>query len=132
MKFVDEATIAVEAGKGGNGCLSFRREKYIAKGGPDGGDGGDGGSVILVVGESINTLIDYRFKRHYRADSGEQGRGRECTGAKGEHLYLQVPVGTILHFDEFHLAKSQSRLHKIGANQSLSQQLYFKRAPSFF
>lgn len=94
MKFVDEATIAVEAGKGGNGCLSFRREKYIAKGGPDGGDGGDGGSVILVVGESINTLIDYRFKRHYRADSGEQGRGRECTGAKGEHLYLQVPVGT--------------------------------------
>ena len=94
MKFVDEATIAVEAGKGGNGCLSFRREKYIPKGGPDGGDGGDGGSVILVVGESINTLIDYRFKRHYRAESGEQGRGRECTGAKGEDLYLQVPIGT--------------------------------------
>ena len=81
MKFVDEATIAVEAGKGGNGCLSFRREKYIPKGGPDGGDGGDGGSIILVVGESINTLIDYQFTRHYRAQSGEQGRGRECTGA---------------------------------------------------
>jgi len=94
MKFVDEATIAVEAGKGGNGCLSFRREKYIPKGGPDGGDGGDGGSVILVAGESINTLIDYRYQRHYRAQSGEQGRGRECTGAKGEDLYLEVPVGT--------------------------------------
>ncbi len=94
MKFVDEATIDVQAGKGGNGCLSFRREKYIPKGGPDGGDGGDGGSVVLVAGESINTLIDYRYQRHYRAESGEQGRGRECTGAKGENLYLQVPVGT--------------------------------------
>ncbi|KZZ61948.1 Obg family GTPase CgtA, partial [Oleiphilus sp. HI0128] len=94
MKFVDEATIGVEAGKGGNGCLSFRREKYIPKGGPDGGDGGDGGSVILVASESLNTLVDYRYVRHYRAQSGEQGAGRNCTGAKGESLFLQVPVGT--------------------------------------
>lgn len=94
MKFVDEATISVEAGKGGNGCLSFRREKYIPRGGPDGGDGGDGGSVILEAGEGINTLIDYRFVRQYRARSGEGGKGRNCTGAKGEDLILSVPVGT--------------------------------------
>jgi GTP-binding protein len=94
MKFVDEATIAVEAGKGGNGCLSFRREKYIPRGGPDGGDGGDGGSVILEANDSINTLIDYRYQRHYKARSGETGRGRNCTGAKGEDLTLLVPVGT--------------------------------------
>jgi len=94
MKFVDEATITVLAGKGGNGCLSFRREKYIPRGGPDGGDGGDGGSVFLVANDSINTLIDYRFQRNYRAQTGEAGKGRECTGAKGESIYLPVPVGT--------------------------------------
>lgn len=94
MKFVDEATIAVEAGKGGNGCLSFRREKYIPRGGPDGGDGGDGGSIILEANDSINTLIDYRYQRHYKARSGEAGSGRNCTGAKGEDLTLLVPVGT--------------------------------------
>ncbi len=94
MKFVDEATISVFAGKGGNGCLSFRREKYIPKGGPDGGDGGDGGSVILQADDAINTLIDYRYQRQYRAKSGESGRGRNCTGAKGEDMVLQVPVGT--------------------------------------
>ncbi|MDX1451516.1 MAG: Obg family GTPase CgtA [Oleiphilaceae bacterium] len=94
MKFVDEATISVFAGKGGNGCLSFRREKYIPKGGPDGGDGGDGGSVILQADDAINTLIDFRYQRQYRAKSGESGRGRNCTGAKGEDLILQVPVGT--------------------------------------
>ncbi|KZY74567.1 GTPase ObgE [Oleiphilus sp. HI0071] len=94
MKFVDEAAISVEAGKGGNGCLSFRREKYIPKGGPDGGDGGDGGSVILEANDGLNTLIDYRFVRQYRAQSGEGGKGRNCTGAKGEDLILGVPVGT--------------------------------------
>ncbi len=94
MKFVDEATISVDAGKGGNGCLSFRREKYIPRGGPDGGDGGDGGSVILEANDSINTLIDYRYVRSYRARSGETGKGRNCTGAAGEDLFLQVPVGT--------------------------------------
>ncbi|MFN3882342.1 MAG: Obg family GTPase CgtA [Nitrincola lacisaponensis] len=96
MKFVDEATITVEAGKGGNGCMSFRREKFIPKGGPDGGDGGDGGSVWVEADESLNTLIDYRFTRHYKAQNGEGGRGGNCTGAKGEELVLKVPVGTTI------------------------------------
>jgi GTP-binding protein len=94
MKFVDEATIRVRAGKGGNGCLSFRREKFVARGGPDGGDGGDGGSVYLVADNSLNTMVDYRFKRQYQAQNGEPGRGRNCTGASGEDLVLPVPVGT--------------------------------------
>ena len=94
MKFVDEAPIKVQAGKGGNGCLSFRREKYIERGGPDGGDGGDGGSVYLVADENLNTLVDYRFTRSFNAKSGESGRGRNCTGAKGDDLVLPVPVGT--------------------------------------
>lgn len=94
MKFVDEATIKVNAGKGGNGCMSFRREKYIPKGGPDGGDGGDGGSVYLVANENLNTLIDYRYTRHYRAESGQQGSGKDKRGKSGQDLVLQVPVGT--------------------------------------
>ncbi len=94
MKFVDEATIKVFAGKGGNGCLSFRREKYIEKGGPDGGDGGDGGSVYMEADESLNTMVDYRFQRSYRAENGEAGRGRNCTGKSGEDIVLKVPVGT--------------------------------------
>jgi GTP-binding protein len=94
MKFVDEASIQVAAGNGGNGCLSFRREKYVAKGGPDGGDGGDGGSVILRADSAINTMVDYRYQRSYRAENGEPGRGRNCTGRSGEDLILGVPVGT--------------------------------------
>jgi|TARA_B110000483_G_scaffold192258_1_gene228541 GTP-binding protein len=94
MKFVDEATIKVNAGKGGNGCMSFRREKYIPNGGPDGGDGGDGGSVYLVANESLNTLIDFRYTRHYRAESGQQGSGKDKRGKSGQDLVLQVPVGT--------------------------------------
>ncbi|TQV71350.1 Obg family GTPase CgtA [Exilibacterium tricleocarpae] len=94
MKFVDEAPISVVAGRGGNGCLSFRREKYIAKGGPDGGDGGDGGSVYLEADDSLNTLVDYRYQPRYRAASGQSGSGSNCTGAKGEDLVLKVPVGT--------------------------------------
>ena len=94
MKFVDEAPIYVQAGKGGNGCLSFRREKFVEKGGPDGGDGGDGGSVYLEADESLNTLVDYRYQPRYSAESGQSGRGRNCTGAKGEDLVLKVPVGT--------------------------------------
>ena len=94
MKFVDEARIKVQAGKGGNGCLSFRREKYVARGGPDGGDGGDGGSIIVEADDALNTMVDYRFQRHYGAENGEQGRGRNCTGASGEDLVLKVPVGT--------------------------------------
>ena len=94
MKFVDEANIKVFAGKGGNGCLSFRREKYVARGGPDGGDGGDGGSVIMQADGALNTMVDYRFQRTYRAVNGEPGRGRNCTGRSGEDLVLRVPVGT--------------------------------------
>jgi GTPase len=94
MKFVDEASITVYAGKGGNGALSFRREKYVARGGPDGGDGGDGGSVILEGDDSLNTMVDYRFVRSYRAENGEGGRGKNCTGKSGEDLVLKVPVGT--------------------------------------
>jgi len=97
MKFVDEAEILVEAGKGGNGCLSFLREKFIEKGGPDGGDGGDGGSVWLVADEALNTLVDFRFQPRYRAKSGEQGRGRNCTGAAGADLVVRVPVGTSVY-----------------------------------
>lgn len=94
MKFVDEAPISVHAGRGGNGCLSFRREKYIPKGGPDGGDGGDGGSVYLEADESLNTLVDYRYQRTYRAENGEAGRGANRTGKSGADLVLKVPVGT--------------------------------------
>lgn len=94
MKFVDEASIKVFAGNGGSGSLSFRREKFIERGGPDGGDGGDGGSVHLVADEAMNTMVDYRFQRAYRAQNGQTGRGRNCTGAGGDDLDLPVPVGT--------------------------------------
>ncbi|GLR65141.1 Obg family GTPase CgtA [Marinospirillum insulare] len=94
MQFLDEARITVVAGKGGNGCMSFRREKYVPRGGPDGGDGGHGGSVYLVGDDSLNTLIDFRFQKHYRAASGESGRGGQCSGKAGEDLYVKVPVGT--------------------------------------
>jgi GTP-binding protein len=100
MKFVDEVKIRVEAGKGGNGCLAFRREKYIPKGGPNGGDGGDGGSVYLLTDSDLNTLIDYRYKRIHRAKNGEKGQGNLCTGASGEDLILKVPVGTTVYDDE--------------------------------
>lgn len=96
MKFVDEAPIIVKAGDGGRGCLSFRREKYIPKGGPDGGDGGDGGSVILRAEVDLNTLIDFRYQRHHRAKNGESGRGRNCRGKGGDDLVLGVPVGTTI------------------------------------
>ena len=94
MKFVDEAEITVEAGKGGNGCLSFRREKYIERGGPDGGDDGDGGSVFLQADSALNTLVDFRFQPRYRAESGKPGQGRNCTGRGGEDLLVKVPLGT--------------------------------------
>lgn len=94
MKFVDEASIRVEAGNGGDGCVSFRREKYIPKGGPDGGDGGDGGSVYLVANSGLNTLVDFRHKRIHKAQRGQNGMGRNCTGKAGEDIHVQVPVGT--------------------------------------
>ena len=94
MKFVDEVSIFVKAGDGGNGMMSFRREKFIEKGGPNGGDGGDGGSVFLEADENLNTLVDYRYTRRFQAQNGEKGGSTECTGAKGEDLILPVPVGT--------------------------------------
>ncbi|NQY34294.1 MAG: Obg family GTPase CgtA [Alteromonadaceae bacterium] len=94
MKFVDEVEIRVEAGDGGNGCVSFRKEKYIEFGGPNGGDGGDGGDVYLIADESLNTLIDYRFERFHRAKRGQNGQSRDCTGKSSSSLYLKVPVGT--------------------------------------
>jgi GTP-binding protein len=94
MKFVDEAEITVEAGNGGNGCLSFRREKYVERGGPDGGDGGRGGSVYLVAETDLNTLVDFRFQPRYRAKKGQSGMSRNSTGRSGDDLYVHVPIGT--------------------------------------
>ncbi len=104
MRFVDEAKIELIAGHGGDGCLSFRREKYIEYGGPNGGDGGDGGSIYLEAKADLNTLVDFRYKRLFRAKKGEHGKGSECTGKKGDDLVIQVPVGTIafdLETEEF-------------------------------
>ncbi len=100
MKFVDEATIEVRAGDGGNGCVSFRREKYIPFGGPDGGDGGNGGSVYLQADSGINTLVDFRHSRRFTAQRGGNGMGRNRTGKSGEDLVVKVPVGTIVHEDD--------------------------------
>ena len=96
MKFFDEAKIEVVAGDGGNGAATFRREKFIPFGGPDGGDGGRGGSIYAVADRNINTLIDYRYTRHFRAQRGENGRGADCYGKGGEDMDLRVPVGTII------------------------------------
>lgn len=97
MNFVDEATLRVQAGNGGPGALSFRREKYVERGGPDGGDGGDGGSVYLVATPGINTLADFRVNRRYRAPSGEPGAGRNRTGRSGDDLEIPVPCGTLVY-----------------------------------
>ncbi|MFZ5548760.1 MAG: Obg family GTPase CgtA [Pseudomonadota bacterium] len=96
MKFVDEATIDIAAGHGGAGCASFRREKFIPFGGPDGGDGGRGGSVWAVADRNLNTLIDYRYARRHEAKNGESGRGSDCFGAAGPDITLRMPVGTIV------------------------------------
>ncbi len=96
MKFVDEANIEVQGGKGGNGAASFRREKFIPKGGPDGGDGGRGGSVWAEADRNINTLVDYQYTRKFFAPNGENGRGADCYGAGGKDVVLRMPVGTII------------------------------------
>lgn len=115
MKFIDETNITVEGGKGGDGCLSFRREKFIPLGGPDGGDGGDGGSVYLESSNNLNTLIDFRYKHHFTAEKGQSGMGSDCTGKSGEDLILKVPTGTSIYdldTDELigDLAKNGERL----------------------
>lgn len=96
MKFIDEVTIEVHAGKGGDGSASFRREKFVPRGGPDGGDGGRGGSIFAVADRNINTLIDYRFARIHRAKNGEPGRGSDCNGRSAADIVLRVPVGTVV------------------------------------
>lgn len=96
MKFVDEAVIHVQAGSGGNGCLSFRRERHIPRGGPDGGDGGDGGSVYLVADENVNTLVDFRHARFFKAQRGQDGMGKDRCGKKGEDRAVKIPPGTIV------------------------------------
>ena len=96
MKFIDEANIFVKAGDGGNGIVSFRREKYIPMGGPDGGDGGDGGSVYAIGTSDLNTLADFRHTRRFVARRGANGQGKNCTGAKGEDVIIEVPLGTVI------------------------------------
>jgi GTPase len=96
MKFVDEARISVHAGKGGDGAVSFRREKYVPRGGPDGGDGGRGGSIYAVADRNLNTLIDYRYARIHRARDGEKGHGKQCNGRGAEDVRLRMPVGTVI------------------------------------
>lgn len=93
---MDYVEIKVKGGKGGNGCVSFRREKYVPKGGPDGGDGGDGGNVILEGNENLMTLLDYKYKRIYKAQDGEHGKGKKMQGKKGKDLILKVPIGTVV------------------------------------
>jgi len=100
MKFVDEARIEVIAGNGGDGVVSFRREKFIPKGGPDGGDGGRGGSVWAVADRNINTLVDYRYARKHQARNGERGRGSDQYGAAAEDIRLRVPVGTEVYDED--------------------------------
>lgn len=100
MKFVDEARIRVSAGDGGNGCVSFRREKYVPRGGPDGGDGGHGGSVWLEADAGLNTLADFRHTRRFTAERGHDGQGRQMTGRSGEDVSVPVPVGTLVRDDE--------------------------------
>lgn len=100
MKFLDEVKIYVRSGNGGNGCLSFRREKYIEYGGPDGGDGGRGGDVIIEAVDNLNTLIDYRYQQHFKAQTGMHGSGRNKTGAAGAPIILKVPVGTQIFEDD--------------------------------
>ena len=141
MKFVDEATIEVIAGKGGNGAASFRREKFIPKGGPDGGDGGRGGSIYAVADRNINTLVDFRFSRLHRAKNGENGRGSDQYGAAAADITLRVPVGTTVFDAEtgeqlFDLDRHNERVTLAAGGQGGMGNLHFKsstnRAPRQF
>lgn len=141
MKFVDEVRISVTAGKGGDGCLSFRREKFIEYGGPDGGDGGVGGSINLTVDHQLNTLIDFRYKRIFKARNGQPGSGRDRFGKAGEDLEIRVPVGTYVYdenTDELigELLEADSRLLVAQGGRHGFGNAYFKsstnRAPRKF
>ena len=100
MGFIDEAKFFVKAGDGGNGCVSFRREKFVPRGGPNGGDGGKGGSVILRASQSIQSLIDFRYRSHFKAERGEHGKGKDMHGRQGKACYLNVPIGSIIKESE--------------------------------
>ena len=113
MKFLDQAKIFIEAGYGGSGSASFRREKFVEFGGPDGGDGGNGGSIILVADANLNTLIDFRFKQHFKAESGQNGKGKKKTGKNGNDLILKVPKGTqIFEEDNNTLIEDLTKSHQ--------------------
>jgi GTP-binding protein len=109
--FVDIAKISLKAGKGGNGSVAFRREKYIPMGGPAGGDGGNGGSIIIVADEGLRTLMDFRYKRHYHAENGQDGRGKKQYGSAGKDLYLKVPVGTLIKDEETGIVLADLKSH---------------------
>jgi GTP-binding protein len=119
MKFVDEAKITVLAGKGGDGSASFRREKFIPKGGPDGGDGGNGGSVYALADRNLNTLIEFRYTRDFKAQRGENGRGAKCYGKGGEDTVIRVPVGTV--FSDAESGELVADLDRDGARATLAQ-----------
>lgn len=102
MKFIDEAKIIIHAGKGGDGCISFRRERCIPKGGPDGGNGGDGGNIYLLADENLNTLVDFRFKNIFKAENGQNGQSSNCTGKSGRDKVIKVPIGTRIMDNETH------------------------------
>src|SRR5690606_25253202 len=138
MKFVDEATIEVIAGKGGNGVASFRREKFIPKGGPDGGDGGRGGSIFAIADRNVNTLVDFRYARLHRAKNGENGRGSDQYGAAADDITLRVPVGTTVFDAEtgeqlFDLDRHNQKVTLAAGGQGGMGNLHFKsstnRAP---
>jgi GTP-binding protein len=131
MQFIDEANIYIKAGDGGNGAVSFRREKYIDRGGPDGGDGGDGGGVIFESNVHLNTLLDFRFKRHFKAENGQYGKGRNMTGKSREPLVLKVPVGTQIFSEDGRLlihdfTKDHQRFEIIKGGQGGLGNAHFK------
>ncbi|WWP00242.1 MAG: GTPase ObgE [Candidatus Dasytiphilus stammeri] len=112
MKFVDEAFISVIAGDGGSGCISFLREKYIPKGGPDGGNGGNGGNIYIIADINLNTLVDFRFKRIFHAENGHKGQSRNCTGRNGKDMIIKVPIGTRVLDQQTHEILGELIQHK--------------------
>ena len=133
MKFLDQAKIYLRAGDGGNGCVGFRREKFIEFGGPDGGDGGKGGDIIFEAARNLNTLIDFRYHQHFKAERGQDGMGKNCTGRHGKDLVIKVPVGTeVLSEDKEEviadLSRDGQRIQLLKGWQRRIRQHTFQRA----